>query len=60
MPRKLMRILKKLREEDPAYYQLCHLVRHSEQPREELLTRAILNPVKNYLQRVAMRSPLAT
>ncbi|CAL5355609.1 unnamed protein product [Camellia sinensis] len=34
MPRKLMRILKKLREEDPAYYQLCHLVRHSEQPRE--------------------------
>ncbi|KAI8029048.1 hypothetical protein LOK49_LG01G00765 [Camellia lanceoleosa] len=26
----------------------------------ELLTRAILNPVTNYLQRVAMRSPLTT
>ncbi|CAL5328663.1 unnamed protein product [Camellia sinensis] len=47
MPRKLMRILKKLREEDPVYYQLCHLVRHSEQPREGffLLTNLVEDQV---------------
>ncbi|CAL5383205.1 unnamed protein product [Camellia sinensis] len=47
MPRKLMRILKKLREEDLAYYQLCHLVRHSEQPREGffLLTNLVEDQV---------------
>ncbi|CAL5382365.1 unnamed protein product [Camellia sinensis] len=47
MLRKLMRILKKLMEEDPAYYQLCHLVRHSEQPREGffLLTNLVEDQV---------------
>ncbi|CAL1353993.1 unnamed protein product [Linum trigynum] len=34
MSRKLMLLLKKLRESDPSYYQLCHLVRQGEQPRE--------------------------
>lgn len=34
MSRKLMGILKKLREADNSYYQLCHLVRQGEQPRE--------------------------
>ncbi|KAL2936179.1 hypothetical protein RDABS01_033926 [Bienertia sinuspersici] len=34
MSRKLMGLLNKLRESDPAYYQLCHLVRQGEQPRE--------------------------
>ncbi|RVW18070.1 Protein transport protein Sec24-like [Vitis vinifera] len=34
MSRKLMGILKKFRESDPSYYQLCHLVRQGEQPRE--------------------------
>ncbi|KAK2975141.1 hypothetical protein RJ640_010821 [Escallonia rubra] len=34
MSRKLMRILKKLRETDQSYYQLSHLVRQGEQPRE--------------------------
>ncbi|KAF5727595.1 protein transport protein Sec-like [Tripterygium wilfordii] len=37
MSRKLFGILKKLRESDPSYYQLCHLVRQGEQPREGLL-----------------------
>ncbi|XP_071722992.1 protein transport protein SEC24 A-like [Rutidosis leptorrhynchoides] len=32
--RKLMKILEKFRERDPSYYQLCHLVRQGEQPRE--------------------------
>ncbi|XP_071689468.1 protein transport protein SEC24 A-like [Rutidosis leptorrhynchoides] len=32
--RKLMGILRKLREGDASYYQLCHLVRQGEQPRE--------------------------
>lgn len=32
--RKLMGIVKKFRENDPSYYQLCHLVRQGEQPRE--------------------------
>ncbi|XP_059670933.1 protein transport protein SEC24 A [Cornus florida] len=34
MSRKLMGLLKKFRENDPSYYQLCHLVRQGEQPRE--------------------------
>lgn len=34
MSRKLMGILKKLKEADPSYYQICHLVRQGEQPRE--------------------------
>lgn len=34
MSRRLTRLLDKLRENDPAYYQLCHLVRQGEQPRE--------------------------
>ncbi|KAD3338275.1 hypothetical protein E3N88_33796 [Mikania micrantha] len=34
MSRKLMGILNKLREADKSYYQLCHLVRQGEQPRE--------------------------
>ncbi|KAL1832802.1 hypothetical protein DCAR_0102826 [Daucus carota subsp. sativus] len=34
MSRKLMKILKTFRETDPSYYQLCHLVRQGEQPRE--------------------------
>ncbi|KAG5567534.1 hypothetical protein RHGRI_002916 [Rhododendron griersonianum] len=34
LSRKLMKILKKFREIDPSYYQLCHLVRQGEQPRE--------------------------
>ena len=32
-----MRILNKLRENDPSYYQLCQLVRQGEQPREGVL-----------------------
>ncbi|KAM2468555.1 hypothetical protein FF1_010219 [Malus domestica] len=42
MSKKLMRILKKLRESDPSYYQLCHLVRQGEQPREGHLILANL------------------
>uniref|UniRef100_A0A7N0TY92 Protein transport protein Sec24-like At3g07100 n=1 Tax=Kalanchoe fedtschenkoi TaxID=63787 RepID=A0A7N0TY92_KALFE len=34
MSRKLIRLLKTWRENDPSYYQLCHLVRQGEQPRE--------------------------
>ncbi|KAI3460913.1 hypothetical protein Pfo_017576 [Paulownia fortunei] len=34
MSRRLMRILNKFRESDPSYFQLCHLVRQGEQPRE--------------------------
>ncbi|KAF9674793.1 hypothetical protein SADUNF_Sadunf10G0163900 [Salix dunnii] len=34
MSRKLMELLKKLRDSDPSYYQLCNLVRQGEQPRE--------------------------
>ncbi|XP_050216499.1 protein transport protein SEC24 A [Mercurialis annua] len=37
MSRKLMGILKQLRELDHPYYQLCHLVRQGEQPREGFL-----------------------
>ncbi|XP_031100345.1 protein transport protein Sec24-like At3g07100 [Ipomoea triloba] len=34
MSRKLMGLLRKFRQSDPSYYQLCHLVRQGEQPRE--------------------------
>lgn len=34
MSRRLTRLLDRLRGSDPAYYQLCHLVRQGEQPRE--------------------------
>nr|XP_043609389.1 protein transport protein Sec24-like At3g07100 isoform X2 [Erigeron canadensis] len=34
MSRKLNGIIRKLRQADPSYYQLCHLVRQGEQPRE--------------------------
>ncbi|KAH8479775.1 hypothetical protein H0E87_016805, partial [Populus deltoides] len=37
MSRKLMGLLKKLRDSDPSYYQLCSLVRQGEQPREGYL-----------------------
>ncbi|KAK6269539.1 hypothetical protein POUND7_006644 [Theobroma cacao] len=37
MSRRLMGVLKKLRESDPSYYQLSYLVRQGEQPREGLL-----------------------
>ncbi|XP_068650337.1 protein transport protein SEC24 A-like [Aristolochia californica] len=40
--RKLMALLKKFRESDPSSYQLCHLVRQGEQPRESLLLLANL------------------
>ncbi|XP_076934805.1 protein transport protein SEC24 A-like [Bidens hawaiensis] len=45
--RKLMGILKKLREADASYYQLCHLVRQGEQPREGffLLANLVEDPV---------------
>ncbi|KAL6502874.1 Protein transport protein Sec24A [Orobanche hederae] len=36
MSRRLMKILSKLRESDPSYFKLCHLVRQGEQPRESL------------------------
>lgn len=34
MSRKLMEILNECRKKDPSYYQLCHVVRQGEQPRE--------------------------
>ncbi|KAG4213912.1 hypothetical protein ERO13_A01G087500v2 [Gossypium hirsutum] len=37
MPRRLMGILKKLKESDHSYYQLSYLVRQGEQPKEGLL-----------------------
>ncbi|KAJ6767963.1 SEC23/SEC24 PROTEIN TRANSPORT FAMILY PROTEIN-RELATED [Salix koriyanagi] len=37
MSRKLMGVLRKLRERDSSYYQLCNLVRQGEQPREGFL-----------------------
>lgn len=37
MSRKLLDLLKKQRESDPSFYQLCHLVRQGEQPREGYL-----------------------
>ncbi|XP_074276585.1 protein transport protein SEC24 A-like isoform X1 [Silene latifolia] len=40
--RRLMGVLNKLRESNPAYYQLCHLVRQGEQPREGLYLLANL------------------
>ncbi|KAJ7973226.1 Protein transport protein Sec24-like [Quillaja saponaria] len=42
MSRKLMGLLKKFRESDPSYYQLCQLVRQGEQPREGFLLLANL------------------
>ncbi|XP_062002530.1 protein transport protein SEC24 A [Rosa rugosa] len=42
MSKKLMRILKKFRESDPSYHQLCYLVRQGEQPREGHLLLANL------------------
>ena len=47
MSRKLMEILKKFREIDPSYYQVCHLVRQGEQPREGffLLTNLVEDKV---------------
>lgn len=42
-----MRIIKKYRENDPSYYQLCHLLRQGEQPREGffLLANLVEDPV---------------
>lgn len=37
MSRGLSALLNKLRESDPSYYQLCHLIRQGEQPREGIL-----------------------
>ncbi|XP_014495797.1 protein transport protein Sec24-like At3g07100 isoform X2 [Vigna radiata var. radiata] len=37
MSRRLMKLLEKLRNTDCAYYQLCHLVRQGEQPKEGFL-----------------------
>ncbi|XP_024021951.1 protein transport protein Sec24-like At3g07100 [Morus notabilis] len=47
MSRKLMKIIKKFRESDPSYYQLCQLVRQGEQPREGflLLTNLVEDPM---------------
>ncbi|KAI4366186.1 hypothetical protein MLD38_022096 [Melastoma candidum] len=42
MSRKIFALLKKSRENDPSYYQLCNLVRQGEQPREGLLLLANL------------------
>ncbi|GER29733.1 transport protein Sec24 [Striga asiatica] len=47
MSRKLMKILEKIREGDQSYYQLVHLVRQGEQPRESffLLTNLVEDQV---------------
>jgi protein transport protein SEC24 len=37
MSKKLMRLVKKLRESDPSYHPMCFLVRQGEQPREGFL-----------------------
>ncbi|KAF7818002.1 protein transport protein Sec24-like [Senna tora] len=42
MSRKLIKLLDKLRNNDRSYYQLCHLVRQGEQPREGFLILANL------------------
>ncbi|KAL2345587.1 hypothetical protein Fmac_006872 [Flemingia macrophylla] len=42
MSRRLMRVLEKLRNTDRAYYQLSHLVRQGEQPKEGFLLLANL------------------
>ncbi|KAI5390829.1 hypothetical protein KIW84_075930 [Lathyrus oleraceus] len=42
MSRRLTRVLEKLRNSDQAYYQLCHLVRQGEQPKEGFLLLANL------------------
>lgn len=40
--RKLMKLLNECRESEPAYYQLCHLVKQGEQPREGLFLQSNL------------------
>ncbi|KAG4928749.1 hypothetical protein JHK85_055235 [Glycine max] len=42
MSRRLVKVLEKLRNTDRAYYQLCHLVRQGEQPKEGFLLLANL------------------
>lgn len=42
MSRRLMSVLEKLRNNDRAYYQFCHLVRQGEQPKEGFLLLANL------------------
>ncbi|CAI8616566.1 unnamed protein product [Vicia faba] len=42
MSRRLIRVLEKLRKSDQAFYQLCHLVRQGEQPKEGFLLLANL------------------
>ncbi|CAJ1870450.1 unnamed protein product [Sphenostylis stenocarpa] len=42
MSRRLMKVLEKFRNTDRAYYQLCHLVRQGEQPKEGFLLLANL------------------
>ncbi|KAK7269462.1 hypothetical protein RIF29_22188 [Crotalaria pallida] len=42
MSRRLLKVLEKFRNIDHAYYQLCHLVRQGEQPREGFLLLANL------------------
>ncbi|KAK7284452.1 hypothetical protein RJT34_19198 [Clitoria ternatea] len=42
MSRRLRKVLEKLRNTDHAYYQLCHLVRQGEQPKEGFLLLANL------------------
>ncbi|KAF3589387.1 hypothetical protein F2Q69_00032249 [Brassica cretica] len=37
MSKKLMRLIKKVRENDPSYHPMCFLVRQGEQPREGFL-----------------------
>uniref|UniRef100_A0A1J3CIZ1 Protein transport protein Sec24-like n=1 Tax=Noccaea caerulescens TaxID=107243 RepID=A0A1J3CIZ1_NOCCA len=37
MSKKLMRLVKKMREDDPSYHPMCFLVRQGEQPREGFL-----------------------
>lgn len=37
MSKKLMRLVKKIREDDPSYHPMCFLVRQGEQPREGFL-----------------------
>ncbi|KAL9231495.1 hypothetical protein vseg_006720 [Gypsophila vaccaria] len=42
MSRRLIGLINKMRESNPAYYQLCHIVRQGEQPREGLYLLANL------------------
>ncbi|OWM81350.1 hypothetical protein CDL15_Pgr007388 [Punica granatum] len=43
MSRKLCALLQKIRESDPSYYHLCHLVRQGEQPREAILIMSLVD-----------------